>query len=315
MISWVNPDERHAGKSFENYMLEGPLDALDQIEKATGETSVNAIGYCLGGTLLASTLAYLASKMAARTGSHRVATFFTTMTDFSDAGEMSVFIDEEQIASIEETMAEKGYLEGTDDGVLLQHAARQRPDLVVRGQQLPARQGPAPVRPAVLEQRQSTRMPAAMHSFYLRNMYLKNLLAKPGGISLEGVPIDLRRIETPSFFLSAREDHIAPWKSTYSATQVFSGPVKFVLSASGHIAGVVNPPAANKYCYWTGADLPAGPDTGWMPPSAPKAPGGRNGTGGSASAPVARFRHGNPEPERSPFWEEAPGSYVAARIT
>ena len=159
----------------------------------------------------------------------------------------------------------------------------------------------------------NTRMPAAMHSFYLRNMYQKNLLAKPDGVSLAGEPIDLRRIETPSFFLSAREDHIAPWKSTYAATQVFSGPVKFVLSASGHIAGVVNPPAANKYCYWTGADLPAAPDS-WLEKAARTEgswwPEWNVWVGGYGEGKVAARQ---PGAGGLPALEDAPGSYVAAR--
>jgi polyhydroxyalkanoate synthase len=314
VISWINPDERHAAKSFENYMLEGPLDAFTQIEKATGETSVNAVGYCLGGTLLASTLAYLSRKDGGK-DKDRIAsaTFFTTMTDFSDVGEMSVFIDEEQIAGIEATMAEKGYLEGS--AMAASFNMLRANDLiwsfVVSNYLLGKDPHPFDL---LYWNSDNTRMPAAMHSFYLRNMYLNNLLAKPDAISLAGEPIDLRRIETPSFFLSAREDHIAPWKSTYSATQVFSGPVKFVLSASGHIAGVVNPPAANKYCYWTGADLPAKPDS-WLDAA--------QRTEGSWWPEWNRWvgeRAGGKVPARQPgdgalpVLEEAPGSYVAAHI-
>jgi polyhydroxyalkanoate synthase len=109
----------------------------------------------------------------------------------------------------------------------------------------------------------ATRMPAAMHSFYLRRMYQENLLSQPGGITLRNVPIDLHRIDVPTYILASKEDHIAPWKSTYAATQLYRGPVRFVLSASGHIAGVVNPPAARKYCHWTNDDLPASPDA-WL---------------------------------------------------
>jgi polyhydroxyalkanoate synthase len=160
----------------------------------------------------------------------------------------------------------------------------------------------------------NTRMPAAMHSFYLRNMYQKNLLAKPDAVTLAGEPIDLRRIETPCFFLSAREDHIAPWKSTYAATQVFGGPVKFVLSASGHIAGVVNPPAANKYCYWTGTDLPAAPDA-WLEGAARTEgswwPEWNAWVGGYGEGKVPARQ---PGAGGLPVLEDAPGSYVAARI-
>ena len=223
------------------------------------------------------------------------------MTDFSDVGEMSVFIDEEQIASIEESMAEKGYLDGS--AMASSFNMLRANDLiwsfVVSNYLLGKDPHPFDL---LYWNSDNTRMPAAMHSFYLRNMYLNNLLAKPDAISLAGEPIDLRRIETPSFFLSAREDHIAPWKSTYAATQVFSGPVKFVLSASGHIAGVVNPPAANKYCYWTGADLPAAPDN-WLDAA--------QRTEGSWWPEWNRWvgeRAGGKVPARQPGRRRAPGS-------
>jgi polyhydroxyalkanoate synthase len=158
-------------------------------------------------------------------------------------------------------------------------------------------------------------MPAKMHSFYLRNMYQKNLLAQPGGITLKDQPIDLRLIKTPTFMLSTREDHIAPWKTTYAATQIFGGPMKFVLSASGHIAGVVNPPAAEKYCYWTNTKLPKTPDA-WLE-TAKQTPGSwwpewskwlQKYGGGKVDARV-------PGTGGLPAIEEAPGSYVAVRIT
>ena len=245
VISWVNPDERLAAKTFADYMREGPLASLEAIEQATGEREANVIGYCLGGTLLASTLAYMAVKRDTRIKS---ATYFVTMVDFAEAGELSVFIDEEQLAALEERMNEKGYLEGRDMATTFNMLRAN--DLiwsfVVNNYLL----GKSPFPFDLLYwNADSTRMPAAMHSFYLRNMYQENLLVKPGGITLDGVPIDLRKIKTPSFLLSTREDHIAPWRSTYAATRLYRGPVKFVLSASGHIAGVVNPPGS-KYGHW-----------------------------------------------------------------
>jgi polyhydroxyalkanoate synthase len=245
VISWVNPDERLAAKTFTDYMLEGPLAALDAIEQATGERDANVIGYCLGGTLLASTLAYMAVRRDSRIKS---ATYLVTMVDFSEAGELSVFIDEEQLAALEERMNAKGYLEGRDMATTFNMLRAN--DLiwsfVVNNYLL----GKSPFPFDLLYwNADSTRMPAAMHSFYLRNMYQENLLVKAGGISLDGVPIDLRKVRTPSFLLSTREDHIAPWRSTYAATQLYAGPVKFVLSASGHIAGIVNPPGG-KYGHW-----------------------------------------------------------------
>jgi polyhydroxyalkanoate synthase len=314
VISWVNPDGRFAAKSFEDYMLEGPLDALDQIGKATGERSINAVGYCLGGTLLASTLAYLSRKDGGKDRDRIAsATFFTTMTDFSDVGEMSVFIDEEQISSIEAGMAEKGYLDGS--AMASSFNMLRANDLIWSFVVSSYLLGKEPLPFDLLYwNSDNTRMPAAMHSFYLRNMYQKNLLAKPDAVTLAGEPIDLRRIETPCFFLSAREDHIAPWKSTYAATQVFGGPVKFVLSASGHIAGVVNPPAANKYCYWTGADLPAAPDS-WLEGAVRTEgswwPEWNAWVGGYGEGKVPARQPGSGE---LPVLEDAPGSYVAARI-
>jgi len=245
VISWVNPDEKLAAKTFEDYMREGPLAALDAMEAATGERTANVIGYCLGGTLLAATLAYMAAKRDARVKS---ATYFVTMVDFAEAGELSVFIDEEQLKALEQRMKKKGYLEARDMHTTFNMLRAN--DLIwsfVVNNYLLGKQ-PFPF-DLLYWNADSTRMPAAMHSFYLRTMYQQNLLVKPGGIKLGGVRIDLRKVRTPAFLLSTREDHIAPWRSTYAATQIYAGPTKFVLSASGHIAGVVNPPGS-KYGHY-----------------------------------------------------------------
>ena len=160
----------------------------------------------------------------------------------------------------------------------------------------------------------STRMPATMHSFYLRKMYQENLLSKPGGITLEGVPIELGKIKAPVFMLSTKEDHIAPWKSTYAATKLFSGPVRFVLAASGHIAGVVNPPDAKKYSHWTNSKLPADPDA-WLRSAAE-----REGSWWPEWAKWAAKFSGEQVPARQPGdgklkpIEDAPGSYVKVRL-
>jgi polyhydroxyalkanoate synthase len=258
VVSWVNPDERLAAKTFADYMREGPLAALGAIEQATGEREANVIGYCLGGTLLASTLAYMAVKRDTRIKS---ATYFVAMVDFAEAGELSVFIDEEQLTALEARMNAKGYLEGRAMATTFNMLRAN--DLiwsfVVNNYLL----GKSPFPFDLLYwNADSTRMPAAMHSFYLRNMYQENLLVRPGGITLNGVPIDLAKIKTPSFLLSTREDHIAPWRSTYAATQLYKGPVKFVLSASGHIAGVVNPPGS-KYGHWENDENPPTPEE-WL---------------------------------------------------
>src|SRR6267154_1119165 len=239
VISWVNPDQKLAEKSFENYMIEGPLAALAAIESATGERNVNAIGYCLGGTLLASTAAYLAAKGDDRIAS---ATYFVTLVDFTDGGDMAVFIDEEQLVSLERRMHKRGYLEAQDMATAFNMLRAN--DLiwsfVVDNYLLGKEQMPFDL---LFWNSDSTRMPAAMHSFYLRKMYQQNLLATPCGINLAGTPIDLSTIKTPTFILSTREDHIAPWKSTYAATR-FSGPIKFVLTDAGHMAGVISPPGS-----------------------------------------------------------------------
>jgi polyhydroxyalkanoate synthase subunit PhaC len=308
VISWVNPDERLAAKTFTDYMLEGPLAALEAMAAATGEREANVIGYCLGGTLLAATLAYMAAKRDRRIKS---ATYFVTMVDFAEAGELSVFIDEEQLSALEERMHDKGYLEGRDMATTFNMLRAN--DLiwsfVVNNYLL----GKSPFPFDLLYwNSDSTRMPAAMHSFYLRQMYQENLLVRPGGISLGGVPIDLGKIRTPAFLLSTREDHIAPWRSTYAATQLYKGPVKFVLSASGHVAGVVNPPGS-KYGHWENEANPPSAEAwfagailqpaSWWP---------------SWQRWIAKFGGGE-VPARRPGdgkltpLEDAPGSYVRVR--
>jgi len=259
VVSWVNPDEHLAAKTFDDYMREGPLACLDAIERATGERETNVIGYCLGGTLLAATLAYMAAKDDKRFAS---ATYFASMVDFTEAGELSVFIDEEQLHMLEERMRQHGYLEGSDMATTFNMLRAN--DLiwsfVVNNYLLGKEPFPFDL---LYWNSDSTRMPATMHSFYLRAMYQENKLVEPGGIALDGVPIDLRKIKTPTFILASREDHIAPWKSAYAATQLYKGPVKFVLAASGHIAGVVNPPDPVKYGHWENAKLPKKPDD-WL---------------------------------------------------
>jgi polyhydroxyalkanoate synthase len=256
VISWVNPDETLAEKGFEDYMKLGPYAALDAMTAATGEKGFNVIGYCLGGTLLACTLAHMAARRDTRIKS---ATFFTTMVDFAEAGELGVFIDEEQLQSLEEKMNRRGFLEGREMATTFNMLRAN--DLIwsfvvsnyLLGQE------PFPF-DLLYWNDDSTRMPARMHSFYLRRMYQQNDLVKPGAIELDGVALDLRKIKLPTYILSTREDHIAPWKSTYRATQIYKGPVRFVLAASGHIAGVVNPPDAGKYSHWVNEELPPDPD-------------------------------------------------------
>ena len=256
VISWVNPDAKLAAKGFDDYMKEGPLAALDAVEKATGEKQVNFIGYCLGGTLLGCMLAWLAARGEERV---RAATFFVALLDFSQPGELGVFIDEAQIQSLEKKMNERGYLEGAEMATTFNLLRAN--DLVwsfVINNYLMGKD-PFPF-DLLYWNSDATRMPAKMHSFYLRNMYMKNLLGVPGGISLAGEPIDLSKVKVPAYFISTAEDHIAPWKTTYRGARYLGGPVRFVLGGSGHIAGIVNPPAANKYQHWTNDTLPATPE-------------------------------------------------------
>ena len=311
VVSWVNPDARLAEKGFEDYMTEGVYGALSAIEQATGERQVNAIGYCLGGTLLATTLAHMAAKRDTRI---KTATFFVTMTDFEEAGELGVFIDEEQLHSLEEKMQKKGFLEGAEMATTFNMLRAN--DLiwsfVVNNYLLG--QEPFPF-DLLYWNDDSTRMPARMHSFYLRRMYQQNDLAKPGAIELLGQPIDLRRIKTPSYFISTREDHIAPWKSTYRATQLLQGPVRFVLAASGHIAGVVNPPESGKYSHWVNEALPADPDA-WFQGATELAgswwPDWHRWVTGHGKDQVAARQPG--DGKLSPI-EPAPGAYVKVMAT
>lgn len=308
VISWVNPDEHQAAKGFTDYMLEGPLAALGAIEQATGEKQVNVVGYCLGGTLTVCTLAYMAEK-----GDDRIvsATLLTTMTDFKEPGELGVFIDEEQLTNIEGMMSQHGYLDGRDMAMTFNMLRAN--DLiwsfVVNNYLLGKDPFPFDL---LYWNSDSTRMPAAMHSFYLRQMYQQNQLVVPGAITLDGVAIDLGKIKTPIYMLSTREDHIAPWKSTFALTQNTSGPIKFVLAASGHIAGVVNPPAANKYCFWTNAKKVKNPDT-WLN-GAKQEPGSWwpdwNAwvSKGGATVPARQPGDGKLKP-----LDEAPGAYVKVR--
>ena len=247
VISWINPTEELRHKDFTSYMMDGPLAALEAIKTDIGIQKVNAIGYCLGGTLLSATLAYAAKK---NMDSFASATFFTTLVDFEKAGELSVFVDEDQIQAIERKMRDKGFLDGAEMASTF-NSLRSN-DLIwsfVVSNYLMGKE-PFPF-DLLFWNSDSTRLPEAMHSFYLRNMYQKNLMREPGGISMGNVPINLGDIDVPTYFLATKEDHIAPWPGVYQGMKRFGGQSKFVLAASGHIAGVINPPTAEKYSYWT----------------------------------------------------------------
>ena len=258
VVSWVNPDERHGTKGWEAYIREGVEFGLDVIEKATGEREVNAIGYCVGGTLLAAALALMAAEGDDRI---RSVTFFTTQVDFTFAGDLKVFVDEDQVAAVEKSMNEKGYLEGTKMATafnMLRSGDLIWPYVVnnyMRGKD------PLPF-DLLYWNADSTRMGAANHSFYLRNCYLENNLTN-GRMEIAGRIVSLGDIKIPVYNLASREDHIAPSRSVFLGSQYFGGPVDYVMAGSGHIAGVVNPPHSKKYQYWTGGK-PVGNFEEWI---------------------------------------------------
>ncbi len=258
VISWVNPDSRHAAKDWEAYMREGIDFALETIETATSEREVNAIGYCVGGTLLAATLAY-----HAQTGNSRVAsaTFLTTQVDFTHAGDLKIFVDEEQIAALEKHMEATGYLAGAK--MVTVFNMLRASELIwpyVVNNYLKGRE-PPPF-DLLYWNADATRLAAANHAYYLRNCYLDNRLSR-GEMTLAGRLISLKDITLPVYNLATREDHIAPANSVFLGSSLFGGLVDFVLSASGHIAGVINPPTRAKYRFWTGAG-PEGSFEDWV---------------------------------------------------
>lgn len=305
IISWKNPDETYADTKFEDYMLKGLLTALDKVKAETGVKDANTIGYCVGGTMLAATNAYLASK---RRKPIKTSTYFTTLIDFEEPGDLGIFISEDQLNSLDANMAKDGYL----DGAAMASAFNmlRANDLIwpffINNYLL----GKEPTAFDLLYwNSDSTRMPATAHSYYLRNCYLNNMLCKPGGIELDGTAIDLTKIKVPTYFISTRDDHIAPWKSTYEGARLMSGPTRFVLGGSGHIAGIINPPAKNKYNYWTNDEIDVDSDN-WLD-NAKSNPG----SWWPDWQKWVKTKSGKKIPARQPgenlkAIEDAPGSYV-----
>ncbi|MTH98306.1 alpha/beta hydrolase [Roseibium sp. RKSG952] len=309
VISWVNPDERQAEKSFEHYMKEGILNTLDVIKRTTRQQEVNAIGYCVGGTLLAVTLAYMAQK-----GDDRIktATFFTTQVDFTYAGDLKVFVDDEQISLLERRMAENGYLDGSKMSSAFNMLRSN--DLIWSYVINNYMKGKDPFPFDLLYwNSDSTRMPAANHSFYLRNCYLDNKLSK-GDMIIDNERLDLKKVTIPIYNLATREDHIAPPRSVFLGCSFFGGPVEYVLSGSGHIAGVVNPPHKNKYQYWVNGK-PEGELEDWIRDST-EHPGSWwphwDAWIRKQDDTLAKAR--KPGAYRTKLLEDAPGSYVMTRI-
>jgi polyhydroxyalkanoate synthase subunit PhaC len=309
VISWVNPDKELGKKTFDDYMKQGPLTAMDIIERVTGEMKVHTAGYCVGGTLLASTLAWLAEKRRQRVTS---ATFFAAQVDFTHAGDLLVFVDEDQITALERDMHAAGVLEGSRMAMAFNMLRSN--DLIWSYVVSNYLKGQSPSAFDLLHwNSDATRMPAANHSYYLRNCYLENRLST-GSMVLDNTLLDLSKVKVPVYNLATREDHIAPADSVLYGSQFFGGPVRYVLSGSGHIAGVVNPPASGKYQYWTNDNTRDVKLADWL----------KNATEHKGSWwPDWRQWLESLDPERVPARpvgseemppiEDAPGSYVRVR--
>jgi len=309
VISWVNPDKSLGAKTWEDYMKEGPLAAMDVIEKATGEMKVHTMGYCVGGTLLATTLAWLAEKRRQRVTS---ATFLAAQVDFTHAGDLLVFVDEGQISALERDMQESGVLEGSKMAMAFNMLRSN--DLIWSYVVSNYLKGKPPSAFDLLHwNSDATRMPAANHSYYLRNCYLENRLSS-GSMVLDNTLLDLSKVKVPVYNLATREDHIAPADSVLYGSQFFGGPVKYVLSGSGHIAGVVNPPAAGKYQYWLNDNIKDVSLADWIKGAEEHRgswwPNWREWLGAIDPEEVPARKPGS---ERLPPIEDAPGSYVRVR--
>jgi polyhydroxyalkanoate synthase subunit PhaC len=309
VISWVNPDKSLGAKTWEDYMKEGPLAAMDIIEKATGEMKVHTMGYCVGGTLLATTLAWLAEKRRQRVTS---ATFLAAQVDFTHAGDLLVFVDEGQISALERDMQESGVLEGSKMAMAFNMLRSN--DLIWSYVVSNYLKGKPPSAFDLLHwNSDATRMPAANHSYYLRNCYLENRLSS-GSLVLDNTLLDLSKVKVPVYNLATREDHIAPADSVLYGSQFFGGPVKYVLSGSGHIAGVVNPPASGKYQYWLNDNIKDVSLSDWIKGAEEHKgswwPNWREWLGGIDAEEVPARGVGNDALQ--PI-EDAPGSYVRVR--
>jgi polyhydroxyalkanoate synthase len=248
VVSWKSADASMAGITADDYVLRGQIDAIDAVREVLGVESVHTIGYCVAGTTLAMTLALLAARGQAE--KVRSATFFTAQVDFAGAGDLNLFVDDEQMKLVSMLTGEGGFLDGRYMAVTF-NLLRGR-DLiwsyVVNNYLLGQDYLPFDL---LHWNGDYTNLPAKWHRAYLEDLYRDNKLAQPGGVTIDGTPIDLAKVGTPSYIQAGREDHIAPATSVWKLTEHFSGPTRFILAGSGHIAGVVNPPSAKKYQYWT----------------------------------------------------------------
>jgi len=308
VVSWVNPDGQLAQKTFEDYMREGILAAVDAVSRQTGMRQINALGYCVGGTLLSATLAYMAARGDDRIAS---ASFLAAQVDFSEAGDLLVFIDDTQLKALEEMMAERGFLDGSRMAAVF-NMLRPR-DLiwpyVINNYLLGKKPFPFDL---LFWNADSTRLPAANHAFYLREFYHLNRLAK-GEMELGGERLDLGRVTIPIYELATKEDHIAPAHSVFLGSKLFGGPVRFVMAGSGHIAGVVNPPVRKKYQFWSGAPAASLPE--WIA-NATEAAGSwwPDWAAWLARQSGAKVPARDPAAGPLPPIEDAPGTYVRTHL-
>jgi len=247
MVSWKSADESIADAALDDYVLKGQIDTIDTVRDLLDVEAVHAIGYCVAGTTLAATLAYLEAKGEA--GKVRSATFFTAQVDFSEAGDLKLFTGDETMSLLDQLTREKGYLDGRYMAATF-NLLRGRDliwNYVVNNYLLGEEPPPFDL---LYWNSDTTNLPASWHRDYLETLYKGNKLAEKGGIKVAGTPVDIDAVKTPTYIQAGREDHIAPPQSVWKIMDHFAGPKRFVLAGSGHIAGVVNPPAAQKYQYW-----------------------------------------------------------------
>jgi len=260
MVSWLNPSEEHRNIGFDRYVTEGVVKALEAVEEQTGVREVNAVGYCIGGSLLMTSLAYMAAcRIKSRVKS---ATLFTTLTDFSDPGDIGVFIDDQTVKAIEDQNNSRGYFDGRVMAVSFSILRENSLYWNYFIQNYLKGESPVPF-DLLYWNSDSTNITAACHNDMLRKFYIENQLVKPGAYSVNGTKIDLSKINVPLYFISTHQDHIAKWKVTYEGAKICKENSTFVLGESGHIAGIVNPPVKEKYSYWTNESIDDSADS-WL---------------------------------------------------
>jgi polyhydroxyalkanoate synthase len=311
LVSWLNPSIEQGDISWDDYVGEGVIKAIDVVHDIGGDDKINALAWCVGGTLLASALAVMAARKDNRVAS---ATFLTTLTDFSDPGDLCVFIDEQQVKRLEDKVNNAGVLNGRE--LATSFNMLRSNDLIwsyvvnnyLKGQTPP----PFDI---LYWNSDSTNLPANMYTFYINKMYLENKLVEPNALTICGEPVDLRKIKIPCYFLSTIEDHIAPWKGTFKGAANFKGNVEFVLGASGHVAGVINPASKNRRHYWIGGEQGKSADH-WFDTSTQQ-----EGSWWTHWGEWLKRRAGKKQDAPTDFGnatfkviEPAPGRYVSARI-